>query len=58
MIVDKQVRRENNESVLTLTFHGLGTPSRELPPGEDAYWVKPRMFADVLDLDCGRIPAP
>ncbi len=40
--------------MLNLTFHGLGEPKRELPDGEDAYWVEPGFFAAVLDHVKGR----
>lgn len=39
---------------LNLCFHGIGTPGRELDPGEDAYWITPRLFEQVLDLVVGR----
>ena len=27
------------DDVLNICFHGIGTPQRQLEPGEDAYWV-------------------
>lgn len=30
-------------------FHGIGTPRRELEPGEDAYWVTVDQFRALLD---------
>lgn len=32
-----------------LNFHGLGKPGRELPPGEDEYWIEPGFFGQILD---------
>jgi peptidoglycan/xylan/chitin deacetylase (PgdA/CDA1 family) len=37
-----------------LNFHGLGVPGRELPPGEEEYWIEGRFFADILDSVRGR----
>src|SRR5690242_10433583 len=50
MIAEKQTAQASNESIWTLTFHGLGVPTRDLPPGEENYWVEPKMFAGVLEL--------
>ena len=36
-------------SVLNICFHGIGTPRRELEPGEDAYWVDADRFLRILD---------
>lgn len=33
-----------------LNFHGLGTPARDLEPGEAAYWVAPEVFEATLEL--------
>jgi peptidoglycan/xylan/chitin deacetylase (PgdA/CDA1 family) len=30
-------------------FHGVGTPQRELEPGEDRYWVSVERFHAILD---------
>jgi peptidoglycan/xylan/chitin deacetylase (PgdA/CDA1 family) len=35
--------------VVNLCFHGIGTPRRELEPGEDAYWIKVDRFLSILD---------
>ncbi len=32
-----------------INFHGIGTPQRDLEPGEDPYWLSLRLFHDVLD---------
>jgi peptidoglycan/xylan/chitin deacetylase (PgdA/CDA1 family) len=38
-----------NESVINICFHGVGTPQREMEPGEDSYWVSEELFHAVLD---------
>ena len=38
-----------NGSVINICFHGIGTPQRELEPGEDRYWVGEDLFHSVLD---------
>jgi peptidoglycan/xylan/chitin deacetylase (PgdA/CDA1 family) len=35
--------------VVNVCFHGIGTPGRELEPGEADYWVARQAFLDVLD---------
>jgi peptidoglycan/xylan/chitin deacetylase (PgdA/CDA1 family) len=35
--------------VINLCFHGIGTPRRELEPGEAAYWISEDLYAQVLD---------
>ena len=37
-----------------LNFHGLGKPGRELPAGEEEYWIEPAFFADILNSVQGR----
>jgi peptidoglycan/xylan/chitin deacetylase (PgdA/CDA1 family) len=37
------------DRVLNVCFHGIGTPQRELEPGEDVYWVTEPQFLDILD---------
>jgi len=37
-------------STVNLCFHGVGTPQRELEPGESVYWISEQTFHDVLDL--------
>lgn len=32
-----------------ICFHGIGTPQRELEPGENAYWITESTFLGVLD---------
>jgi peptidoglycan/xylan/chitin deacetylase (PgdA/CDA1 family) len=39
----------SNQSVINICFHGIGTPQRELEPGEDRYWVSEELFHAVLD---------
>jgi peptidoglycan/xylan/chitin deacetylase (PgdA/CDA1 family) len=34
---------------VNVCFHGIGTPGRELEPGEEDYWVAERQFVDILD---------
>ena len=41
-------------SVVNLTVHGIGTPVRELDPGEDVAWVSVEQFEEVLDAVVGR----
>jgi peptidoglycan/xylan/chitin deacetylase (PgdA/CDA1 family) len=36
-------------SVINVCFHGIGTPERELEPGEDGYWVDTDQFLRILD---------
>lgn len=36
--------------LVNICFHGIGTPRRALEPGEDAYWITPARFHEVLDL--------
>jgi peptidoglycan/xylan/chitin deacetylase (PgdA/CDA1 family) len=36
-------------TVLNVCFHGVGTPGRELEPGEAPYWVTVERFREVLD---------
>ena len=35
--------------VNNVCFHGVGTPRRELEPGEDVYWVGTDQFLRILD---------
>jgi peptidoglycan/xylan/chitin deacetylase (PgdA/CDA1 family) len=35
--------------VTNVCFHGIGTPQRELEPGEDVYWVAEDRFRRILD---------
>lgn len=37
------------ESVINVCFHGIGTPARELEPGEAPYWISVDTFQRVLD---------
>jgi peptidoglycan/xylan/chitin deacetylase (PgdA/CDA1 family) len=41
-------------SIVNLTVHGIGTPVRELDPGEDRAWVSEAQFEEVLDAVAGR----
>ncbi|HEX6872231.1 MAG TPA: polysaccharide deacetylase family protein [Micromonosporaceae bacterium] len=36
------------ERVIHMLFHGIGTPRRELEPGEDRYWVGVDQFQELL----------
>jgi peptidoglycan/xylan/chitin deacetylase (PgdA/CDA1 family) len=36
-------------TVVNVLFHGIGTPRRELEPGEAKYWVTVDRFHEVLD---------
>ncbi|WP_246256940.1 polysaccharide deacetylase family protein [Amycolatopsis anabasis] len=40
-------------TVVNLTVHGIGTPVRELEPGEDRTWVTVGQFEQVLDAVAG-----
>ena len=42
------------KSVVNLTVHGIGTPVRNLDPGEDDMWVTVEQFEEVLDAVSGR----
>jgi peptidoglycan/xylan/chitin deacetylase (PgdA/CDA1 family) len=35
--------------VVNICFHGIGTPARELEPGESGYWVAHGQLLDLLD---------
>src|SRR5262245_43698338 len=35
--------------VINFCFHGVGTPQRELEPGEARYWVGVDQFHSILD---------
>lgn len=37
------------ESVINVCFHGIGTPGREMEPGESRYWISVDTFHRVLD---------
>lgn len=34
---------------VALIFHGIGTPARDLEPGEAPFWVEPERFTEILD---------
>ncbi|SDT55768.1 polysaccharide deacetylase family protein [Actinoplanes derwentensis] len=36
-------------TIRNVCFHGIGTPQRELEPGEARYWITPDQFEAVLD---------
>ncbi len=38
---------------INVCFHGVGTPARELEPGEAGYWITHHTFLAVLDLVAG-----
>ncbi|WP_433306515.1 polysaccharide deacetylase family protein [Actinoplanes sp. CA-030573] len=35
--------------MINICFHGIGTPRREMEPGEDRYWISEELFHAVLD---------
>jgi peptidoglycan/xylan/chitin deacetylase (PgdA/CDA1 family) len=37
------------DDVMNICFHGIGTPRRELEPGEDGYWIDTDRFLRILD---------
>ena len=37
------------DPVIGLIFHGLGTPRRELEPGEASYWISVERFEAILE---------
>jgi peptidoglycan/xylan/chitin deacetylase (PgdA/CDA1 family) len=37
------------DDLLNICFHGIGTPQRQLEPGEDAYWVDADRCLRILD---------
>ena len=37
------------DDMLNICFHGIGTPRRELEPGESAYWVDTDRCLRILD---------
>jgi peptidoglycan/xylan/chitin deacetylase (PgdA/CDA1 family) len=41
------------EDVLNICFHGIGTPHRELEPGEDRYWISDDRYREILDEIAG-----
>jgi peptidoglycan/xylan/chitin deacetylase (PgdA/CDA1 family) len=41
--------RENPHFIHILTFHGIGMPERDLPEGEDKYWLDQAFFEAILD---------
>jgi peptidoglycan/xylan/chitin deacetylase (PgdA/CDA1 family) len=36
-------------TALNLCFHGIGTPTRELEPGEEKYWISADRYHRILD---------
>jgi peptidoglycan/xylan/chitin deacetylase (PgdA/CDA1 family) len=40
-------------SALNICFHGIGSPGRELEPGEAAYWITPDSYRAILDEIAG-----
>jgi peptidoglycan/xylan/chitin deacetylase (PgdA/CDA1 family) len=39
----------SDREVVNVCFHGIGTPERELEPGEDRYWIPVELYHRVLD---------
>ena len=44
----------NARSVVNLTMHGIGPPTRELDPGEREVWISVEEFEQLLDAIAGR----
>jgi peptidoglycan/xylan/chitin deacetylase (PgdA/CDA1 family) len=42
-----------SSKVVNVCFHGIGTPGRELEPGEASYWVGEDQFRSILDEIAG-----
>ncbi|GAA3579201.1 polysaccharide deacetylase family protein [Microlunatus spumicola] len=40
--------------MINICFHGIGTPQRELEPGEAGYWISEDLFDTVLEEVSGR----
>jgi peptidoglycan/xylan/chitin deacetylase (PgdA/CDA1 family) len=47
--VETRVRNPRPGEVLNLCFHGIGTPGRQLEPGEDSCWVGTEQFQALLE---------
>jgi peptidoglycan/xylan/chitin deacetylase (PgdA/CDA1 family) len=43
------VRTGKTTDAINVCFHGVGTPQRDLEPGEDGYWVSQDSFERILD---------
>lgn len=43
------MRPHRDETAVNICFHGVGTPRRDLEPGEDRYWVTADRFHAILD---------
>jgi peptidoglycan/xylan/chitin deacetylase (PgdA/CDA1 family) len=41
-------------AIVNICFHGIGTPARQMEPGEDRYWISHDLFREVLDEVAGR----
>jgi peptidoglycan/xylan/chitin deacetylase (PgdA/CDA1 family) len=39
----------NGADLINICFHGIGTPRRELEPGEDGYWIAADRYLRILD---------
>jgi peptidoglycan/xylan/chitin deacetylase (PgdA/CDA1 family) len=46
--VETRGRNPRPGEVLNLCFHGIGTPGRQLEPGEDSCWVETGQFEELL----------
>jgi peptidoglycan/xylan/chitin deacetylase (PgdA/CDA1 family) len=44
------MKKHPRELTYILTFHGLGKPVVELPPGEEKYWLDVAFFESILEL--------
>jgi peptidoglycan/xylan/chitin deacetylase (PgdA/CDA1 family) len=40
----------SSSRVITLNFHGIGAPERDLEPGEERFWITPDDFHAILDV--------
>lgn len=41
-----------DERIMTICFHGIGTPTRSLEPGEERFWIDKARYRDLLDAIC------
>ncbi|MDH2414830.1 polysaccharide deacetylase family protein [Nocardioides sp. CER19] len=39
-----------DQRLVNICLHGIGRPARPMEPGEDAYWIDPSLFEQVLDV--------
>lgn len=53
-VASSQAAATTPRSVVNITVHGIGPPSRALDPGEDQTWVSVAQFELMLDAIAGR----